>query len=199
LKGSVEKQSPYDWIPLTSILSTPSPPLCAASLDGLDTGTFTAGIGSDAPFETTSEELFDRLVNIHFKGVFFLTQKLLPIISDGGRIVNLSSGLARVALPGFAVYGALKGAIEVLTRYLAKELGERKIAVNVVAPGGIETDFGGGALRDIPEVNTFIASQTALGRAGVPDDIGPVIAALLSPSHRWINAQRIEVSGGWVL
>ena len=99
-------------------------------------------------------------MNIHFKGVFFLTQKLLPVIADGGRIVNLSSGLARVALPGFAVYGALKGAIEVLTRYLAKELGERKIAVNVVAPGGIETDFGGGALRDIPEVNAFIASQT---------------------------------------
>ena len=127
---------------------------------------FGQGIGLDAPFETTSEELFDRLVNIHFKGVFFLTQKLLPIIADGGRIVNLSSGLARVALPGFAVYGALKGAIEVLTRYLAKELGERKIAVNVVAPGGIETDFGGGALRDIPEVNAFIASQTALGRRG---------------------------------
>lgn len=158
-----------------------------------------AGIGLDAPFETTSEELFDRLVSVHFKGVFFLTQKLLPIIADGGRIVNLSSGLARVALPGFAVYGALKGAIEVLTRYLAKELAERKITVNVVAPGGIETDFGGGALRDIPEVNAFIASQTALGRAGVPDDIGPVIAALLSPSHRWINAQRIEVSGGWAL
>jgi NAD(P)-dependent dehydrogenase (short-subunit alcohol dehydrogenase family) len=158
-----------------------------------------AGIGLDAPFETTSEELFDRLVNIHFKGVFFLTQNLLPMISDGGRIVNLSSGLARVALLGFAVYGALKGAIEVFTRYLAKELGERKIAVNVIAPGGIEMDFGGGALRDIPEVKAFIASQTAFGRAGVPDDIGPVIAALLSPSHRWINAQRIEVSGGWVL
>jgi NAD(P)-dependent dehydrogenase (short-subunit alcohol dehydrogenase family) len=111
----------------------------------------------------------------------------------------LSNGLARVALPGFAVYGALKSAIEVLTRYLAKELGECKIAVNVVAPGGIETDFGGGALREILQVNAFIASQTALGRAGVPDDIGPVIAALLSPSHRWINAQRIEVSGGWML
>jgi len=159
-----------------------------------------AGIGLDAPFATTSEELFDRLVNVHFKGVFFLTQKLLPIIADGGRIVNLSSGLARVALPGFAVYGALKGAIERCSRAISRrKLGERKIAVNVVAPGGVETDFGGGALRDIPEVNAFIASQTALGRAGVPDDIGPVIAALLSPSHRWINAQRIEVSGGWVL
>jgi NAD(P)-dependent dehydrogenase (short-subunit alcohol dehydrogenase family) len=158
-----------------------------------------AGIGLNAPIETTTEDLFDSLVNIHFKGVFFLTQKLLPLISDGGRIVNLSSGLARVALPGFAVYGAMKGAIEVLTRYLAKELGARKITVNVVAPGGIETDFGGGALRDIPEMNAFIASQTALGRAGLPDDIGPVIAALLSPSHRWINAQRIEVSGGWML
>jgi NAD(P)-dependent dehydrogenase (short-subunit alcohol dehydrogenase family) len=155
-----------------------------------------AGIGLDAPFETTSEEVFDRLVSVHFKGVFFLTQKLLPIISGGGRIVNLSSGLARVALPGFAVYGALKGAIEVLTRYLAKELAERKITVNVVAPGGSKRIL---EERDIPEVNAFIASQTALGRAGVPDDIGPVIAALLSPSHRWINAQRIEVSGGWVL
>ena len=158
-----------------------------------------AGIGLDAPIESTSEELFDQLVNIHFKGVFFLTQKLLPMIADGGRIINFSSGLARVALPGFAVYGAAKGAVEVLTRYLAKELGARNIAVNVVAPGGIETDFGGGALRDIPEVKSFISSQTALGRAGLPDDIGPVVAALLSPSHRWINAQRLEVSGGWML
>jgi NAD(P)-dependent dehydrogenase (short-subunit alcohol dehydrogenase family) len=158
-----------------------------------------AGIGLNAPIETTTEDLFDSLVNIHFKGVFFLTQNLLPLISDGGRIVNLSSGLARVALPGFAVYGATKGAIGVLTRYLAKELSARKITVNVVAPGGIETDFGGGALRDIPEMNALIASQTALVRAGLPDDIGPVIAALLSPSHRWVNAQRIEVSGGWMV
>ena len=158
-----------------------------------------AGIGLETPVGSTSEDVFDQLVNIHFKGVFFLTQTLLPIIADGGRIINVSSGLARVALPGFGVYGAVKGAIEVLTRFLAKELGARDIAVNVIAPGGIETDFGGGALRDIPEVKSFIASQTALGRPGVPDDIGPVVAALLSPSHRWVNAQRLEVSGGWVL
>ena len=158
-----------------------------------------AGIGLDASIESTSEAIFDQLVNIHFKGVFFLTQKLLPRISDGGRIVNISSGLARVALPGYAVYGCMKGAIEVFTRYLAKELGARKITANVVAPGGLETDFGGGALRDIPQVNEFIASQTALGRAGLADDVGPVIAALLTDSHRWVNGQKIEVSGGWYL
>lgn len=158
-----------------------------------------AGIGLETPIGRTSEEVFDQLVNVHFKGVFFLIQTLLPMVADGGRIINLSSGLARVSLPGFAVYGAAKGAIEVLTRYLAKELGARDIAVNVVAPGGIETDFGGGALRDIPEVKSFIASQTALGRPGLPDDIGPVVVGLLSPSHRWVNAQRIEASGGWML
>jgi NAD(P)-dependent dehydrogenase (short-subunit alcohol dehydrogenase family) len=158
-----------------------------------------AGIGLDAPFERTSEELFDRLVNIHFKGVFFLTQKLLPLISDGGRIVNISSGLARVALPGYSVYGSAKAATEVLTRFLAKELGGRKINVNVVAPGGLETDFGGGALRDIPEVKAFIAAQTALGRAGIPQDVGPVIAALFADSHHWVTGQKIDVSGGWCL
>jgi NAD(P)-dependent dehydrogenase (short-subunit alcohol dehydrogenase family) len=158
-----------------------------------------AGIGLDAPFETTSEEVFDKLVNIHFKGVFFLTQKLLPLISDGGRIVNISSGLARVALPGYAVYGSAKAATEVLTRFLAKELGGRKINVNVVAPGGLETDFGGGALRDIPEVKAFISSQTALGRTGVPEDVGPVIAALFADSHRWVTGQKIDASGGWFL
>jgi NAD(P)-dependent dehydrogenase (short-subunit alcohol dehydrogenase family) len=158
-----------------------------------------AGIGLDAPFEQTSEELFDRLVNIHFKGVFFLTQKLLPLISDGGRIVNISSGLARVALPGYSVYGCAKAATEVLTRFLAKELGGRKINVNVVAPGGLETDFGGGALRDVPEVKAFITAQTALGRTGIPEDVGPVIAALFSDSHRWVTGQKIDVSGGWFL
>jgi NAD(P)-dependent dehydrogenase (short-subunit alcohol dehydrogenase family) len=156
-----------------------------------------AGIGLTAPFAETTEEMFDQLLNVHFKGVFFLTQKLLPLIADSGRIVNISSGLARVSLPSFSAYGAMKGAVEVLTRYLAKELGTRGITVNTVVPGGIETDFGGGALRDIAEVNSFIASQTALGRAGVPDDIGPMIAALLSDSNRWVSAQRIEVSGGW--
>jgi NAD(P)-dependent dehydrogenase (short-subunit alcohol dehydrogenase family) len=158
-----------------------------------------AGTGIAAPFAQTSEADFDRLVNIHFKGVFFLTQKLLPLIADGGRIVNLSSGLARFAMPGYAAYASMKGAVEVLTRYMAKELGPRGIAVNVVAPGAIETDFGGGIVRDNAEVNKHIAAQTALGRVGVPDDIGPMIAALLSDDNRWINAQRIEASGGMFL
>jgi NAD(P)-dependent dehydrogenase (short-subunit alcohol dehydrogenase family) len=131
--------------------------------------------------------------------VFFLTQKLLPLLNDGGRIVNLSSGLARFATPGYVAYASMKGAIEVLTRYLAKELGPRGIAVNTVAPGAIATDFGGGAVRDNPEINKQIAAVTALGRVGVPDDIGPMIASLLSDDNRWITAQRIEVSGGMFL
>jgi NAD(P)-dependent dehydrogenase (short-subunit alcohol dehydrogenase family) len=158
-----------------------------------------AGVGVYASFADTTEEDFDRLMNIHVKGVFFLTQKLLPLINDGGRIVNISSGLARFALPGYAAYATMKGAIEVLTRYMAKELGQRHIAVNVVAPGAIETDFSGGAVRDNPELNSFIASQTALGRVGLPDDIGGAIASLLSEENRWVNAQRIEVSGGMFL
>jgi len=158
-----------------------------------------AGIGVHASFADTTENDFDRLMNIHVKGPFFLTQKLLPLINDGGRIVNISSGLARFALPGYAAYASMKGAIEVLTRYMAKELGHRQIAVNVVAPGAIETDFNGGAVRDNPEINSFIASQTALGRVGLPDDIGGAIAALLSEDNRWVNAQRIEVSGGQFL
>jgi len=155
-----------------------------------------AGIGINAPFAETTEADFDRLMNIDLKGVFFLTQRLLPLIADGGRLVNLSSGLARFSLPGYAAYGAMKGAVEVLTRYLAKELGPRGIAVNTIAPGAIETDFAGGAVRDNKQVNAFIASVTALGRPGLPDDIGPAVAALLSEDNRWINAQRIEVSGG---
>ena len=158
-----------------------------------------AGVGVHASFADTTEDDFDRLMNIHVKGVFFLTQKLLPLINDGGRIVNISSGLARFALPGYAAYASMKGAIEVLTRYMAKELGQRQIAVNVVAPGAIETDFNGGGVRDNPEINSFIASQTALGRVGLPDDIGGAIAALLSEENRWVNAQRIEVSGGQFL
>ncbi|MEO1353882.1 MAG: SDR family oxidoreductase [Cyanobacteria bacterium J06635_15] len=158
-----------------------------------------AGIGINKPFAETTEEDFDLLMNIQLKGVFFLTQKLLPAIKDGGRIVNISTGLARFALPGFSAYGAMKGGIEVLTRYLAKELGERQIAVNTIAPGAIETDFGGGAVRDNKNMNDFIASQTALGRVGVPDDIGGAIASLLSEDNRWINGQRIEVSGGMFL
>jgi NAD(P)-dependent dehydrogenase (short-subunit alcohol dehydrogenase family) len=155
-----------------------------------------AGTGVYASFADTTEEQFDHLMNVHLKGVFFLTQKLLPLIDDGGRIVNLSSGLARFSLPGYAAYASMKGAIEVLTRYMAKELGARQIAVNTVAPGAIETDFGGGAVRDNPELNKSLASQTALGRVGFPDDIGGAIASLLSEDNRWVNAQRIEVSGG---
>jgi NAD(P)-dependent dehydrogenase (short-subunit alcohol dehydrogenase family) len=158
-----------------------------------------AGIGIHATFAETTEAQFDELVNIQFKGPFFLTQKLLPLLADGGRIVNISSGLARFALPGYAAYAAMKGAMEVLTRYQAKELGSRGIAVNVVAPGAIETDFGGGLVRDNKQVNDFIASQTALGRVGRPEDIGGVVASLLSPENRWINAQRIEASGGMFL
>lgn len=155
-----------------------------------------AGHGDHALIGETTEAQFDRLVNVHFKGVYFLTQTLLPLIADGGRIVNLSSGLTRFSYPGYAAYAAVKGAVEVLTRYMAKELGARGIAVNTVAPGAIETDFGGGGVRDNPEINKIFANITALGRAGLPDDIGPMIASLLSEDNRWVNAQRIEVSGG---
>jgi NAD(P)-dependent dehydrogenase (short-subunit alcohol dehydrogenase family) len=155
-----------------------------------------AGIGIHASIMDTTEAQFDQLVNIHFKGTFFLTQKLLPLMKDGGRIVNLSSGLARFSLPGYSAYASMKGAIEVLSRYLAKELGPRRIAVNVVAPGAIETDFGGGAVRDNKQINDLIASETSLGRVGLPDDIGGAVASLLSDDSGWINGQRIEVSGG---
>lgn len=158
-----------------------------------------AGGSLHANFDQTTEAQFDEIINVHFKGVYFLTQKLLPLIKDGGRIVNISSGLARVALPGTSAYGATKGAVEVLTRYLAKELGPRGITANVVAPGAIQTDFSGGMVRDNPEINKRVAEMTALGRAGVPDDIGPMIAALLAEENRWVNGQRIEVSGGMAL
>ncbi len=158
-----------------------------------------AGTGIHASFAETTEAQFDELMNIHLKGVFFLTQKLLPLIADGGRIVNVSSGLARFSFPGYSAYAAMKGGIEVLTRYLAKELGARGIAVNVVAPGAIATDFGGGAVRDNAQLNAMIAGQTALGRVGLPDDIGGVIASLLSAENGWINGQRIEASGGMFL
>ena len=158
-----------------------------------------AGTSLHKAFDQTTEEELDRLYNVHFKGVFFLTQKLLPLLNDGGRIVNISSGLARFTNPGSSAYASMKGAVEVLTRYLAKELGPRGIAVNTVAPGAIETDFSGGMVRDNPEVNKRVAEMTALGRVGEPDDIGPMIAALLSDDNRWINGQRIEVSGGMAL
>jgi NAD(P)-dependent dehydrogenase (short-subunit alcohol dehydrogenase family) len=155
-----------------------------------------AGTSHHAAFDKTTEAELDGLYNVHFKGVFFLTQKLLPLINDGGRIVMISSGLTRIIYPGSAAYASMKGAIEVLSRYLAKELGPRRIAVNTVAPGAIATDFSGGMIRDNPEFNKRVADMTALGRAGLPDDVGPMIASLLSEDHRWVNAQRIEVSGG---
>ena len=155
-----------------------------------------AGIGVYASIKETTEEQFDRLLDIHVKGAFFLTQKLLPLLADGGRIVNVSTGLARFAQPGFSAYASAKGAVEVMTRYMALELGSRGIAVNTIAPGAIETDFGGGVVRDNPDMNQMIASSTALGRAGLPDDIGGVVASLFSPEMGWVNAQRIEASGG---
>ena len=158
-----------------------------------------AGTSHHAPIAETTEEDLDSLYRVHFKGVFFLTQKLLPLLNDGGRIVNISSGLTRFAFPGSAPYASMKGAVEVLTRYLAKELGPRGIAVNTVAPGAVETDFSGGMVRDNPEINRRVAEMTALGRPGLPDDIGPMIASLLMEDHRWVNAQRIEVSGGMVI
>jgi NAD(P)-dependent dehydrogenase (short-subunit alcohol dehydrogenase family) len=158
-----------------------------------------AGIGIHASIPETTEEQFDQLNNIHFKGPFFLTQKLLPLLKDGGSIVNISSGLARFALPGYAAYGAVKGAMEVLTRYQAKELGARQIRVNIVAPGAIETDFGGGNVRDNRQINDWVSSVTALGRAGLPDDIGGVVAFLSTDEAKWIQGQRIEVSGGMFL
>jgi NAD(P)-dependent dehydrogenase (short-subunit alcohol dehydrogenase family) len=155
-----------------------------------------AGIGIHAPFMETTESQFDELMNIHLKGVFFLTQKLVPMMVDGGRIVNLSSGLARFSFPGYAAYATMKGGIETLTRYMAKELGARMISVNTIAPGAIETDFGGGAVRDNAALNAQISGLTALGRVGLPGDIGAAVASLLSEGNRWVNAQRIEVSGG---
>ncbi len=155
-----------------------------------------AGHGEMASFAETTEAQFDRLFDVHVKGVFFLTQALLPLISEGGRIVNFSSGLTRISYPGFSAYSAAKGAIEILTIYMAKELGSRGITANAVAPGAIETDFLGGAVRDTPEYNKAFAEMIALGRVGVPDDIGPAVAALLGSENRWVTAQRIEISGG---
>jgi len=158
-----------------------------------------AGVGAHASFAETTEAQFDELMNVHLKGPFFLTQTLLPLIADGGRILNVSSGLARFTFPGYAAYSSMKGGIEVLTRYLAKELGARQISVNTLAPGAIETDFGGGAVRDNRDLNKMIASGIALGRVGLPDDIGRAVSMLLAPESAWINGQRIEVSGGQML
>jgi NAD(P)-dependent dehydrogenase (short-subunit alcohol dehydrogenase family) len=158
-----------------------------------------AGIGIHASFADTTEEQFDSLVNIHYKGAFFLTQKALPLLNDGSGIINVSSGLARFATPGYAAYASMKGAMETLTKYQAKELGSRGIRSNIVAPGAIETDFGGGVVRDNGQLNAGIAANTALGRVGLPDDIGGVVAFLCTEDARWINAQRIEASGGMFL
>ena len=155
-----------------------------------------AGIGIQANFMETTEAQFDELLNVHLKGVFFLTQTLAPLLTDGGRILNISSGLTRFTLTPFITYASMKGAIEVFSRYLAKELGPRRISVNVIAPGAIETDFGGGFARDNKDINAFISSQTALGRVGLPEDIGEMIASILVMKSGWINAQRIEASGG---
>lgn len=158
-----------------------------------------AGTALYAVAEETTEEQMDAIYNIHYKGVFFLTQKLIPYLNEGGGIVNISSGLTRITMPGTSVYGSIKAAVETLSRYLAKELGPKKIRVNVLAPGAIETDFGGGRTRDNKEVNAHIAGLTALGRVGLPDDIGGVVAFLCTDEAGWINGQRIEVSGGQAL
>jgi NAD(P)-dependent dehydrogenase (short-subunit alcohol dehydrogenase family) len=158
-----------------------------------------AGIGIHALFQDTTEGQFDELLNVQFKGVFFLTQKALPYLNDGGGIVNISTGLARFTLPGFSAYACMKGAVESLTRYAAKELGSRGIRVNVVAPGGIATDFGGGAVRDNPQLNANIKAMTTLGRVGVAEDIGGIVAFLCTEDSRWITARRIEASGGMSL
>lgn len=155
-----------------------------------------AGVGLHETFAETTEEQFDLMMNIHLKGPFFLTQKLLPLMADGGRILNVSSGLARFALPGSSAYAIMKGAIEVLTRYQARELGERGITANVLAPGAIATDFSGGMVRDNPQVNKMVAGNTALGRVGLPDDIGDMVALMLSDEAGWMTAQRVEASGG---
>jgi NAD(P)-dependent dehydrogenase (short-subunit alcohol dehydrogenase family) len=158
-----------------------------------------AGTGGRVPFAETTEAQFDQLAAVHLKGTFFLTQALLPLIADGGRIINTSSGLTRFSFPGYAAYAAMKGGIEVLTRYMARELAPRGIRVNTIAPGAIETDFGGGLVRDNAQVNAHIAEATALGRVGLPDDVGGAVAALLSDDNQWITGQRIEVSGGMML
>ncbi|WP_036172529.1 SDR family NAD(P)-dependent oxidoreductase [Massilia sp. 9096] len=164
--------------------------------DGFDHLVNNAGQGEMASILETTEAQFDSLFDTHVKGVFFLTRALAPLLADGGRIVNVSSGLTRISFAGFAAYAAAKGAVETLTLYMAKEFGSRGITANVIAPGAIETDFLGGAVRDLPDLNRQFAAMTALGRVGLPDDIGPMVASLLRPDNRWVTGQRIEVSGG---
>jgi NAD(P)-dependent dehydrogenase (short-subunit alcohol dehydrogenase family) len=155
-----------------------------------------AGIGATVPFTDVTEALFDEFLNVHYKGVYFLTQKLLPHLNEGGGIINISSGTTRFANPGYSVYASMKGAVEVLTRYMAKELGAKGIRANVVAPGPIETDFNSAAIRNNPQMKERLSSLTPLGRVGVAEDIGGVVAFLCTDEARWVNGQRIEVSGG---
>lgn len=164
--------------------------------DHLDFLINNAGFGHHAPIAQTTEEAFDDLMNVHFKGVYFLTQGVLPILNDGGGIVNISSGLARFSVPGASAYASMKGAIEVFTRYLAKELGPKQIRANVLAPGAIATDFGGGRVRDDQQMNNFVSSVTAMGRPGEAEDIGGIVAFLCTDDAKWITGQRIEASGG---
>ncbi len=166
---------------------------------GLDAVIHNAGIGIHQPFADTSMAQFDQLMNIHVKGPYFLTQQLLGLLNDGARILQLSTGLTRFAIPGYSAYAMMKGAVETMTLYLAKELAHRQIRVNTLAPGAIETDFGGGAVRDTPQINQYLAANTALGRVGQPDDIGAVMRLLMSDDAGWITAQRIEASGGMFL
>ncbi len=154
------------------------------------------GMGATIPFAQVTEEVFDRFVNVHFKGVYFLTQKALPHMADGGRIINISTGTTRFCVPGYSVYASMKGGMETFTKYLAKEIGARGMTANVVAPGPVETDFNNAAIRTNPDRKAYLASLSPLGRVGEAEDIGGVVAFLCSDAARWINGQRIEVSGG---
>lgn len=155
-----------------------------------------AGMGGGVPFDKVTEAFFDDFLNVHFKSVYFLSQKALPLINDNGRIINISTGTTRFTNPGYSVYASMKGAVEVLTKYMAKELGPRGIRVNVVAPGPVETDFNNATVRSNPQINAALSSLSPLGRVGQPDDIGGVVAFLCTEDAKWINGQRIEVSGG---
>jgi NAD(P)-dependent dehydrogenase (short-subunit alcohol dehydrogenase family) len=155
-----------------------------------------AGVGATIPIAQVTEEAFDNLLNIHFKGVYFLTQKSIAHMNDGGTVINISSGTTRFCVPGYSVYSSLKGAVEIFTKYIAKEFGSRGIRANIVAPGPVETDFNNAAIRSNPQMKSFLGSQTALGRVGQADDIGSVVAFLCTDDAKWVNGQRIEVAGG---
>ena len=155
-----------------------------------------AGMGGTIPFAQVTEEIFDRFLNVHFKGVYFLTQKALPMMADGGRVINISTGTTRFCVPGYSVYASMKGAMETFTKYLAKEIGSRGMTANILAPGPIETDFNNAAIRSNPQMKSYLASATPLGRVGEANDIGGIVAFLCSEQAGWINGQRIEASGG---